>query len=151
MNNKSSAILSAGFRAGRRLGATVFLAALATTATTAQAAPTCVRNLLAEVVAIDQPLMFNRLGAQNINGMVYALKGDVINRDSRIPLSLGGLAEPGKVLLRDDKRPRPLALRIAVGDCLTVRLSNLLTPAANPRKDEGGGEAALAKGWIVDD
>jgi hypothetical protein len=117
---------------GMAFGALVVFGALAAPA---QAAPSCTRQLTAEVVAIDQPLMFNRLGAQNINGMVYALKRDVVNADSNIPLSMGGAAEPGKVRLRADKRPRPLALRIAQGDCLTVQLTNLLTPNANPFKD----------------
>jgi manganese oxidase len=34
--------------------------------------------------------------------------------------------------LRDDKRPRPLVLRVAEGDCLTVNFQNLLNPVANP-------------------
>jgi manganese oxidase len=102
----------------------------------ADAAPACARNLNADIVAIDQPLMFNRLGTQNINGMIYALRRDVVNTDSNLPLSLGGAAVPGKVQLRPDKRPRPLVLRIATGDCLTVTLTNLLTPNANPRKEE---------------
>jgi hypothetical protein len=108
---------------------------LAALAVPSQAAPGCSRQLTADVVAIDQPLMFNRLGAQNINGMVYALKGDLVNVDTNLPLHMGGAAEPGKVRLRADKRPRPLVLRIAQGDCLTVQLTNLLTPSANPFKD----------------
>jgi len=109
---------------------------LALAGAAAEAAPTCARRLTAQVVAIDQPLMFNRLGAQNVNGMVFALQRDVINTDTQKPLSLGGAAVAGKVQLRPDKRPRPLVLRIAAGDCLTVRLTNLLTPAPNPRKGE---------------
>ena len=34
--------------------------------------------------------------------------------------------------LRPDRRPRPLTLRVREGDCLTVNLENLLTPARNP-------------------
>jgi len=102
----------------------------------AQAAASCQREVTANVVAIDQPLMFNRLGAQNVNGMVYALYRDVINADTRLPLSMGGAAVRGRVLLRPDKRPRPLVLRVSAGDCLTVNLTNLLTDGANPRKDE---------------
>ncbi|MGH8462911.1 MAG: hypothetical protein ACRER5_02120, partial [Pseudomonas sp.] len=37
-----------------------------------EAAVRCERNLVANVVALDQPLMFNRLGAQNANGMMFA-------------------------------------------------------------------------------
>ncbi|MBI2276155.1 MAG: hypothetical protein HYU74_02245 [Dechloromonas sp.] len=125
--------------AGKRgIAAFAVAIALAALAAPSSAAPSCARRLSAEVVAIDQPLMFNRLGAQNINGMVFALKRDVVNSDSNLPLSMGGLAEPGKVRLRADKRPRPLALRIAQGDCLTVKLSNLLTANPNPNKHIGG-------------
>jgi hypothetical protein len=99
----------------------------------AVAAIACQRNLVANVVVIDQPLMFNRLGAQNINGMVYALERDVVNTVSGLPLSQGGAPDRGNVQLRPDKRPRPLVLRVAVGDCLTVNLKNLLTDNANPR------------------
>ena len=49
-----------------------------------------------------------------------------------LPLSRGGLAAPGNVALRPDKRPRPLTLRVAAGDCLEVQFQNLLSPAPNP-------------------
>jgi len=39
---------------------------------TSEAAVQCQRTLVANVVALDQPLMFNRLGAQNANGMMFA-------------------------------------------------------------------------------
>lgn len=99
----------------------------------AQTAVACARTISANVVVLDQPLMFNRLGAQNVNGIVYALARDVINQDSGLPLTRGGAPVPGRVTLRPDKRPRPLVLRAAEGDCLRVNLTNLLTPAANPR------------------
>ena len=38
----------------------------------AGAAITCARTLTADVIAFDQPIMFNRLGAANVNGMMYA-------------------------------------------------------------------------------
>jgi hypothetical protein len=41
---------------------------------TSEAAVQCQRTLVANVVALDQPLMFNRLGAQNANGMLFALR-----------------------------------------------------------------------------
>ncbi len=97
----------------------------------ALAAP-CARIVVADIVAIDQPLMFNRLGAQNINGMVFALERDVVDADL-VPLAMGGQRSRGEVLLRPDKRPRPLVLRIAAGDCLRINLTNLLTDRANPR------------------
>lgn len=123
--------------ARRPLMHALLLALLATSANNADAGPSCARKLTADVVAIDQPLMFNRFGAQNINGMIFALRRDVVNTDTNLPLHRGGQAEPGKVQLRGDKRPRPMVLRIAAGDCLTVRLTNLLTPEANPRNAEG--------------
>ncbi|MBM7059205.1 multicopper oxidase domain-containing protein [Pseudomonas sp. UL073] len=101
----------------------------------AQAAIQCERNLLANVVALDQPLMFNRLGAQNVNGMMFALSRDVVDRN-QVPLHRGGAATPGQVTLRPDKRPRPLVLRVAVGDCVTISLQNLLAPQANPNGSE---------------
>ena len=91
----------------------------------AEAAARCERNLVANVVALDQPLMFNRLGAQNVNGMMFALRRDVVD-DHNMSLAQGGAAVPGKVSLRPDKRPRPLVLRVAAGDCLTINLQNLL-------------------------
>ena len=94
-------------------------------------------TVTADVVAMDQSVMFNRLGAQNVNYMMYALKRDVVNIDSGLPLvSVGGAtageAIAGRVGLRPDKRPRPLVLRVAAGDCLKVNLTNLLTPTDNP-------------------
>jgi hypothetical protein len=82
----------------------------------------CAREIVADVSAIDLPIMFNRLGAQNPNWITYALDRDLVP-------NAGGLA-PWK--LRDDKRPRPLVVRVAAGDCLTVNFTNRLTPAANP-------------------
>ena len=38
----------------------------------------CERTITANVVALDQPIMYNRLGAQNINNMIYALRHDVV-------------------------------------------------------------------------
>lgn len=97
----------------------------------AEAAVQCQRTLVANVVAIDQPLMFNRLGAHNPNGMMYALRGDVVDANG-VLITQGGSATPGQVTLRPDKRPRPLVLRVAAGDCLTVNLQNLLAFQANP-------------------
>lgn len=124
------------------LAATLLVAAfLATSA--AQAQGTCARTLTADVVAFDQPLMYNRLGAANINGMMYALKRDVVFNDRGNPADSDNLKPltqvtrtdlAGNVELRPDKRPRPLVLRIARGDCLQVTLTNLLTPLANPNK-----------------
>ena len=94
---------------------------------TAQAPPptTCQRQTTAQVVALDQPFFLNRLGAFEATGMMFALKRDVV------PIS-GTTLTAGNVQLRSDKRPRPLILRMNVGDCLTITFTNLL---AKPRKD----------------
>ena len=86
------------------------------------AAITCARTLTADVVAFDQPIMFNRLGAANVNGMMYALRRDVVNKSTLAPLTVtpaGAVA--GQVMLRPDKRTRPLILRVAAGDGLPWR------------------------------
>src|SRR5262249_20586792 len=80
---------------------------------------------------IDQPLTLNRLGSHVCTGMIYALKEDVVSSD---PADKSGQLQPGKVMLRPGKRPRPLVLRMNVGDCLKIRFTNLLsksTAAAN--------------------
>ncbi len=94
---------------------------------TAQAAPptTCQRQTTAQVVALDQPFFLNRLGALEATGMMFALKRDVV------PIS-GTTLTAGNVQLRSDKRPRPLVLRMDVGDCITITFTNLLAPV---RKD----------------
>jgi len=82
----------------------------------------CDRTVKAEVVALDQVLVYNRLGTINPAGMIYALKSDVVAIDS----SKGLVA--GNVQLRPGKRPRPIALRMNVGDCLVINFTNLLAP-----------------------
>ncbi|MEM7349503.1 MAG: hypothetical protein AAF657_01770 [Acidobacteriota bacterium] len=89
------------------------------------------KTVTADVVILDHVLVFNRLGSQNVNGMIYALERDVVD-SNLVPLHLGGAAVPGKVALRPDKRPRPLVLRANVGDTLVINFSNLLTPSSNP-------------------
>ncbi|WP_256660911.1 manganese-oxidizing multicopper oxidase MnxG [Pseudomonas sp. DY-1] len=122
-------------RASLYLGGVFLLLGALFSTEEARAAVQCQRNLVANVVALDQPLMFNRLGAQNINGMMFALRRDVVDRNE-VPLTQGGAAVPGEVALRPDKRPRPLVLRVAAGDCLTINLQNLLAYQANPNNPE---------------
>ena len=43
----------------------------------ATAQTTCVRTIRANVVALDQVFFYNRLGAVNPPGMIYALRSDV--------------------------------------------------------------------------
>ncbi len=111
--------------------AVLFLGVAAFAATPARAAA-CARTITAHVVVLDQPLMFNRLGAQNVNGIVYALRRDVVDKTSGLPEAAGGSLTPGSVALRPDKRPRPLVLRVSAGDCLQVRFQNLLAGESNP-------------------
>jgi len=98
---------------------------------------TCPNNgstVKANVVLLDTPIMFNRLGAQNVNWMTYALRRDVVtgHDGTGTPLTAGGSATPGGVSVRADKRIRPLVLRVNEGDCLEVAFENLLAGAANP-------------------
>lgn len=88
----------------------------------------------AEVVAIEQAIVLNRYGAFNPAGMLYALQRDVVfSNHPSIPDGTFVTAKnlhqaPGFVKLRDDKRPRPLVLRVNEGDCLEVTFHNLLMP-----------------------
>jgi hypothetical protein len=82
-------------------------------------------------VALDQAFMYNRLGASNPTGMIYALRRDVVvksgpDQGRSLALLPNSSAQPGNVMLRSDKRPRPLVLRANVGDCLEIDFQNLL-------------------------
>jgi hypothetical protein len=109
--------------------ASVVVLALLAIPDPAEAQAACQRQLTADVVVFDQPLMYNRLGAQNVNGIIYALRRDVVDKSSGLP---SGSLTAGGVALRPDKSPRPLVLRVRVGDCLEVSFQNLLDPMANP-------------------
>jgi len=101
------------------------LIVLASVAPRPASAQTCARQIYARVVAIDQPFFWNRLGAAQPQGQIYALKHDVVS-------SSGGSTRPsaGDAMLRADKRPRPLVLRMNVGDCLNIELTNWLHPTS---------------------
>src|SRR5688572_1276250 len=102
-------------------GCAAVVVAVAVSGAQAQTPPTtCERTVKADVVALDQALIYNRLGAINPAGMIYALKRDVVAIDP----SKGLVA--GNVQLRPGKRPRPIALRMNVGDCLQDRKSTRL-------------------------
>ena len=96
--------------------------------------PNCARTIKADVVALDQVIVYNRLGTVNPGGMIYALRQDVVPIDP-----LKGLVA-GNVRLRPDKRPRPLVLRLNSGDCLRISFQNLLSPipvvSNNPPSDD---------------
>jgi len=87
----------------------------------------CERTIHADVVALDQQFVWNRLGAAQPQGMIFALRRDVI------PMT-GSELGPGNAQLRPDKRPRPLVLRMNEGDCLEITFTNLLANA--PVDDE---------------
>jgi plastocyanin len=82
------------------------------------------RTIVADVVALDQPFLWNRLGTSQPSGMIFALKRDVVSRD---PNSKD--LKPGMVMLRPGKRPRPLVLRMNTDDKLQVNFTNLLSPS----------------------
>lgn len=98
----------------------------------ASAAVNCTDNTItANVVVLDSPTVFNRLGAQNPNWITYALERDVVDKATQVPCSQTACTA-GNVELRPDKRPRPLVVRGIAQKCLTVNLTNLLAPIANP-------------------
>src|SRR4029079_18974311 len=43
--------------------------------------PVCSRTIKATVLALDQEIMYNRLGKFTLGGMIYALKKDVVSID----------------------------------------------------------------------
>jgi hypothetical protein len=108
----------------RRLpGAVCFLAlSLAGHARAQSQDPACARTVRADVVAIDQAYQLNRLGTSRPGGLLFALRRDVESMDGSATL------EPGRVQLKPYKRPRPMVLRVNVGDCLTIDVQNLLAP-----------------------
>ncbi len=111
----------------------------------AKAAIECTNTITANVVVLDNPTLFNRLGAQNPNWITYALERDVVHWDDGNPLDSNNgkpctdtsvtdenFCKAGNVQLRPDKRPRPLVVRSVEGSCLTVNFKNLLDPRHNP-------------------
>ncbi len=92
-------------------------------------AETGCRVIRADVVAIEQAYVLNRFAAFVPAGMMYALRHDVVAADRTHEVG------PGNAMLRPDKRPRPLVLRVNEGDCLEVTFENLLDPQ---REEEGG-------------
>src|SRR6185369_6743774 len=75
--------------------------------------PPGTRKIRADVVAIPQPIMLNRLGATIPNGFVFALRSDTVTNN-------------GGIWLRPGKRPRPIVLRANVGDCLQISFQNAI-------------------------
>ena len=127
--------------------------------TTAHAAVQCGRTITANVVVLDNPTVFNRLGAQNPNWITYALKRDVVHASGtpkagqvcQLPNGADNGCAAGRVELRPDKRPRPLVVRSAAGDCLKVTFTNLLDPNANPNNEQQGPPGVLVNNDQVRD
>lgn len=102
----------------------------------------CNTTITAEVVALEQIITFNRFGAFNPAGMVYALRQDLVyddpttDKEEQLPLpeasklndTVFAKSIAGRVSLKSDKRPRPLVLRVHEDECLEVKFWNLLSP-----------------------
>jgi hypothetical protein len=121
-------------KAGGQRG-TISLGLIASAAMAVLAAPAVqarpVGTVVADVVAIDQSIVYNRFGSFNPYGMIYALKSDVIDLKTGKTLDQPGVtATPCMVTLKADKRPRPLVLRANQGDKLEVNFTNLLCDSA---------------------
>jgi hypothetical protein len=99
-------------------GAAVAAALLAATDLAAQ----CNRTFVANVVAIEQFVWYNRLGAHEPNQLMYVLQQDLVS-------STGGTPSHSNHQLRAGKRPRPLVLRVTAGSCLKVNFRNWLSSA----------------------
>ena len=96
--------------------------------------------IVAHVAAFEQAYRYNRYGARNSNGLVFALRRDIVLADDAVaevaiaPLAGSGDMElAGEVRLRKDKRARPMVLRVREGDILEVHFTNLIGTA-----DESG-------------
>jgi hypothetical protein len=79
-------------------------------------ATVCKRWVHAEIVALAQPFMLNRMGAGMPDGLIFALKRDVIIDPS------------GQAMVKGYKRARPIVLRANQGDCLEIKLANVIQP-----------------------
>ncbi|MDT5293911.1 MAG: manganese oxidase, partial [Acidobacteriota bacterium] len=86
-----------------------------------QSWPSATDTVVANVVALDQVLVYNRLGAVNPSGMIFALERDVVAIQGTTP-------GPGNAQLRPGKRPRPLTLRVNAGQKLQINFKNWLAP-----------------------
>lgn len=85
------------------------------------------------MLALNQPFWYSRMGAAQLNGIIYALASDVVIMADGSPLTSNSQWKAGdynkllgKVTLRSDKRPRPIVLRANKSDCLQITFTNLL-------------------------
>ena len=77
------------------------------------------RTIKVELAAINQPWMFNRLGASQPTGLIYALLSDIE------PIT-GTRPGPGNARLREGKRARPIVIRANMSDKIQVTVHNFL-------------------------
>ncbi|MFY9823881.1 MAG: hypothetical protein WAM82_21050 [Thermoanaerobaculia bacterium] len=126
--------------------------------------PVCPNNgsiVTAYVVAINQSLTLNRLGAQLPDGLMFALARDVFpnsvtkekeseQNSCRALWNSGQKCQAGNVHLRSAKRPRPLALRVNEGQCLQVVFGNLLSPDANSAVTSDASVHVQGVQWVKD-
>jgi hypothetical protein len=101
-----------------------FVLGLSSLTAAAADVPSCGRVVRADVVALDEGYYINRLGASRPGGMMFALRGDV-------DITAASPNAPASVQLKAYKRPRPIVLRVNVGDCLDINFQNLLTRSAS--------------------
>ncbi len=117
------------------------------------------RTVCADVVALDQTLVYNRFGSFNPFGMIFALRRDVVaasegpqkydadacdQTDGTETYGDPASLAPGAVRLKDCKRPRPMVLRANAGDVLRIRVQNLLRDS-QPRYSEDFCRSAKAQ------
>lgn len=117
------------------------------------------RTVCADVVALDQTLVYNRFGSFNPFGMIFALRRDVVptaegpekydadacgQTDGTETHGAAASLTPGAVRLKDCKRPRPMVLRANAGDVLRIRVQNLLRDS-QPRYSEDFCRSAKAE------
>ncbi|HKS22873.1 MAG TPA: hypothetical protein VJZ76_08765 [Thermoanaerobaculia bacterium] len=89
-------------------------------AATSSGVCTAKNTVRADIVALDNAYFVNRLGSFQSGGQIFALRRDVVSTGPSSDLT------PGHVMLRASKRPRPIVLRMNVGDCLEIKFQNLL-------------------------
>lgn len=86
-------------------------------------------TVIINMVALDQHYFYNRLGAAQPTGQMYALEKDVIVGE------MNPLKGTWDVRLREGKRPRPIVLRANEGDIVIINFTNYLRPSPWGKKD----------------
>lgn len=97
------------------------------------------RVINVDMVVLEQHVYYNRLGAHLPDAQLYALRHDVESTDANDPNKLS----PGQVILKNYKRPRPIALRANVGDKLKITLQNLLPPFTSGKPIDCNGSSPV--------